>query len=123
MAIDQSYPMKKWIYLFSLTAILLVGNYLYQEPLNLHPSFGIMVIFLSILTFSYFRLDNWLPKAWQVQIALIKIVLRFLLSSGFIVVLIYTQDDDMNMVIQFISLYLIFMVFEIAVSLTNLRRN
>ncbi len=115
--------MKKWIYLILLTGILLGGNYFFQEHLNLHSSFDLIVLFFFGLTVVYFRLDHWLRKEWQVQVSLVKIILRFLLSLVFILIMIKTKDDDMNLVIQFISLYLIFMVFEIVVSLTNLRRN
>lgn len=115
--------MKKWIYLIVLTCILLLGDFLLADTFKLHPTFRISTMFLSVLTFTYFRLDHWVPKEWKAQVALVKIASRLLLSLGFIAVLIYTQEDVQVMVIQFIVLYLIFMVFEIVVSLTNLRRN
>ncbi|MEM9337465.1 MAG: hypothetical protein AAGA66_01970 [Bacteroidota bacterium] len=115
--------MSKWIYLCVLVVVLLIANHFLGDMLYLHSAFNVTVIFFSALTFCYFRLDHWISKEWRAQVALIKIGLRFVISSVFIVVMIYTQEDDLALVIQFISLYLIFMVFEIAVSLTNLRGN
>ena len=115
--------MKKWIILIAITSLLLVIHFVFREELNLHPAFQTMVFFFAAQAFVLFRIDHWTPKEWSAQIALVKIVIRLLTSLVFILVLIYSQTDHFNLVIQFITLYLVFMIFEIVMALTNLRRN
>lgn len=115
--------MKKWITLALITGILLTVGYYLKSDLNLHEAYYIMVTFFAVQALVLFRIDLWAPSEWKVQISLVKIVIRLLSSLVFIMVLIYTQDDLRMLVIQFIILYLIFMIFEIVEALTNLRRN
>ncbi|MEQ6168064.1 MULTISPECIES: hypothetical protein [unclassified Ekhidna] len=115
--------MKKWITLALITVSLLVAGYYFESDLNLHESYFIMVAFFAIQALVLFRIEMWAPDEWKVQISLVKIVIRLLSSLVFIMILIYTHDDLRNLVIQFIILYLIFMIFEIVEALTNLRRN
>ena len=115
--------MNKWISLLLVTSLLLLLDHFYGQQLHLHPSFSFMTLFFGIQTFVLFRLDYWAPDEWKVQISMVKIILRLLSSLVFILVLFYMQNDHFNLVIQFISLYLVYMVFEIVIALTNLRRN
>ncbi|GAB4251007.1 MAG: hypothetical protein Tsb0034_30050 [Ekhidna sp.] len=115
--------MKKWIFLILLTGCLLGVNHLFKDALQLHQAFQLMVLFFAIQTFVLFRLDLLVPAEWTVQASLVKIVLRMLLSLAFIGVMIYAHEDKFSLVVQFIILYLIFMIFEIVTALTNLRRN
>ncbi|WP_420316881.1 hypothetical protein [Ekhidna sp.] len=114
--------MKKWILLGIITVALLALNFL-QENLNLHPAWNLMVVFFSIQAFVLFRIDQWVPQEWAVQISLVKVVIRLLSSMVFILVLMLTKEDLFSLVIQFICIYLVYMIFEIVEALTNLRRN
>lgn len=115
--------MKKWLYLAIITAILLSAEYVLTDFVELHPSYNLMVVFFAAQAFVLFRLDHWAPKEWSVQMSLVKIVLRLISSMILILVLVYTQEDPFRMVIQFIAIYLVYMIFEIVIALTNLRRN
>ena len=111
------------MFLFLITGTLLVVDHFFASQLGLHASFQIMVLFFGIQTFVLFRLDHFLPEELSAQGSLIKITLRMLLSMTLIAVLVYTQEDRFALVVQFVSLYLLFMIFEIVTALTNLRRN
>ncbi|MEO1253771.1 MAG: hypothetical protein AAFY41_02625 [Bacteroidota bacterium] len=115
--------MNKWIGLISLTTFLLLLGYLLQDTIVLHDSFFLIVAFFAIQSIVFIRIDHLAPKEWQSQVSLIKIIVRLLTSLIFITILIYTKEDQYNLVIQFIIVYLIYMIFEIVGSLTNLRRN
>ena len=115
--------MRKWIYLAAITISLLLVGYFFESRLNLDQLYYLIVAFFAIQTIVFFRIDQWAPKEWQSQISLVKIVLRLLTSLVFITILIYTQENPRDLVIQFIIIYLIYMIFEIASALTNLRRN
>ncbi|MFK7952600.1 MAG: hypothetical protein AB8B73_07110 [Ekhidna sp.] len=115
--------MKKWLILSSIVVILILSEYFLSETIPFHEAFRVMVIFFATQAFVLFRIDHWTLKEWAVQISLVKITIRLLSSMTFILVLIYSYEDSFNLVLQFIILYLIFMVFEIAEALTNLRRN
>ena len=106
-----------------ITGVLLTVEFFFSERLSLHPAFLLMVFFFATQAFVLFRLDHWAPKEWTVQMSMVKIIVRLLSSMVFILVLIYTRDDQFNLVLQFIILYLIYMIFEIVEALTNLRRN
>ena len=82
-----------------------------------------MVLFFAIQGAALFRIDQWVPKEWEVQVSLVKIVIRLLSSMVFILVLFLTKEDLFSLVIQFICIYLVYMIFEIVEALTNLRRN
>ncbi|SNS54057.1 hypothetical protein SAMN05421640_0586 [Ekhidna lutea] len=112
--------MKKWITLALITIALLSFSFL---NVKLHPSWNLMIAFFAIQTIILFRVDQWAPKEWKPQASLVKIIIRLLSSMVFILVLVYTQEDLYNLVIQFIIIYLIYMIFEIVEALTNLRRN
>ena len=115
--------MKKWVFLTLITSVLFLVGFLFKIDLNLHKSYNILVLFFTIQTFVLFRIDQWVPKEWAVQVSLAKVVIRLLSSMVFIAVLMFTQDDLFNLVVQFICIYFIYMLFEIGSALTNLRRN
>ncbi|WP_436514833.1 hypothetical protein [Ekhidna sp. To15] len=115
--------MKKWLALFVITGILLFAEFFFSSVIDFHPSFRLMIFFFAAQAFVLFRIDHWAPEEWKVQISMVKIVIRLLSSMAFILVLIYTQSDHYTLVVQFIILYLIYMIFEIVEALTNLRRN
>lgn len=115
--------MKKWILLGAIVLALLLINYFFADLLTLHSAYNLIVVFFAIQTFVLFRIDHWVPKEWAIQVSLAKIAIRFLASAVFALVLVMTQGDRFNLVIQFFIIYLIFMVFEIGMALTNLRRN
>ncbi len=115
--------MKKWI-LLGLITIALVGiNQIDLFKANLHAAYLVIVLFFAIQTFVLLRIDILIPDEWKIQSSLIKIIIRFLSSAVFILIIIYQYEDRFNLVIQFILIYLVYMIFEIVVSLTNLRRN
>lgn len=115
--------MKKWIVLCLITAILLIASEV--DPINsyLHPSYLITVVFFAIQAFVLFRIDSLIPEDWKVHATLVKIIIRFLSSATFILIMIYQYEEPFDLVVQFIIVYLIYMIFEIGVALTNLRRN
>ncbi|MEP1034452.1 hypothetical protein [Ekhidna sp.] len=113
----------KWLALVAITTALLLVEYFFSESIDFHPAFQLMVFFFATQAFVLFRLDRWAPKEWQVQMSMVKIVVRLLSSMVLVLVLIYSQPDKLNLVVQFIILYLIYMIFEIVEALTNLRRN
>lgn len=115
--------MKKWVWLILLTLALLALGQWMGEILALHAAFNLMVFFFFAQTFVLFRIDAWVKGEWAVQASLVKIVIRLLASLTFILVLILTQTEKFTLASQFLGLYLIFMVFEIGIALTNLRRN
>ena len=115
--------MRKWILLAVITLALLVFGYLNTSAFVLGQTYYIILAFFSIQTIVLFRVDQLAPVQWKVQVSLVKIVLRLLTALIFFTVLLYTSESPINTVIQFIVIYLIFMIFEIVEALTNLRRN
>lgn len=115
--------MNKWIWLASLAVLLILFDYLFHESLGLHEAFLVMVIFFIVQTFVLFRIDGFVKEEWKVQMSLVKITLRLLSGLVFILVIMLNYTDRFQLVVQFFSLYLVFMTFEIIMALANLRRN
>ena len=115
--------MIKWITLSLITVGLLLFGYFFSMEFTIHPTWNLMVAFFSVQALVLFRIDSWVPKEWTVQMSLVKIVIRLLSSMVLILVLMLTQEELFTLVVQFICLYLVYMIFEIAEALTNLRRN
>lgn len=115
--------MKKWLSLIAITLVLFLAEFIFSTTFDFHPAYQVMVLFFAVQAFVLFRIDHWAPEEWKVQMSMVKIVLRLLSSMVFILILIYTYEDKFNLVVQFIILYLIYMIFEIVEALTNLRRN
>ena len=115
--------MNKWVFLAITTVLLLLVGHFFKSELNLHVAYTTMVAFFAVQTFVLFRMDQWVSKEWAVQLSLIKVGIRLLSSMAFILVLMLNQEDRSVLVVQFIILYLIYMIFEIGSALTNLRQN
>ena len=115
--------MKKVLILVTLTVLLILADIAFGTELRLHATFKTMVLFFSIQTFALWRMESLVPQEWQVYVSLVKITVRFLSSLVLIAVLLYSHDERVLLTIQFIGLYLTYMIFEIVFALTNLRRN
>lgn len=116
--------MKKQIpTLIVISALLLLIEAFFGEELGLHPSFRTLVIFFTVQTFVLWRIEFLTPEEWKVHVSLVKVAVRLLSSLVFIAILLYTQEERISLTIQFILLYLSYMIFEIVFALTNLRRN
>ncbi|MEM6734716.1 MAG: hypothetical protein AAF620_01480 [Bacteroidota bacterium] len=115
--------MKKWIFLGLITLILITATQMHGLDHYLHEAYLIIVMFFTIQTFVLLRIDAIIPQEWKVHISLFKIIIRFISSAVFILIILYQYEDRFNLVVQFMILYLIYMTFEIGTALTNLRRN
>ena len=115
--------MNKWIKLAILAVFLVLFDYFLHDSLGLHDAFLLMIIFFVIQTFALFRLDSLVSEDWKVQMTLVKITLRLLSTLVFILVVMLNYTDRFQLVVQFFSLYLVFLTFEIILALANLRRN
>ena len=115
--------MKKWIALSILAALLIGFDYFFHARFGLHEAFLLIVIFFIVQTFVLFRIDGITKEEWKVQMAMVKITLRLLSALVFILVVMLSYSDRFQLVVQFFSLYLAFMTFEIIMALANLRRN
>lgn len=123
MVTDKVIKMNKWLLLGLITGTLLLAGSILSEELHLTDKFFITVAFFAIQAIVLFRIDKLAPEEWKVQVSMVKIIIRLLSSLVFITILVYTQENGFQNVVQFIILYLIFMIFEIVEALTNLRRN
>ena len=115
--------MTKWGLLGLLFIVFFLLYFWGSTHLGLHSTFMIQVIFFTVQTFILFRLEARTPPQWVAHTALIKISLRFFCSLIFLLVLMSTRTDLKNLVIQFLLLYLIFMLFEIGSTCAKLRQN
>lgn len=115
--------MKKWVLLGLITLGLIVSQRLFGSYLDFHPAFGTIVIFFAVQTYVLFRIDHWVPVDWKAQMALVKMVIRFISTLSFVLIIMLNNGQKFILVIQFMLVYLIYLIFEIVVSLTNLRRN
>lgn len=115
--------LKKWIVLIAITACLLILGKTSLAKSLLHESYFLTVVFFAIQALILFRLDSLISNEWAVQVSLIKIIVRFLTSATFVLVMIYQYMDPFDFVIQFVIIYLVYMIFEIGVALIILRRN
>lgn len=108
-----------WLTLISLV----IGGISFVPNVPWHASYLVIVAFFFLQTLGLISLDYIVPKEWSAQVSMIKIILRLLSSLIFITVLMYTYENLFILVIHFVSIYLVYMVFEIVISLHNLRRN
>ena len=115
--------MKKWIALVALAIVLILFDYLFHDTFGLHKAFLLMVAFFVIQTFVLFRIDGFVKEDWKIQMAMVKITIRLLSALTFILIIMLNYTDRFQLVVQFFSLYLVFMTFEIIMALANLRRN
>ena len=115
--------MNKWLQLGLITGVLVLLNQFDPLRAHFHDSYLVTVIFFAIQAFVLLRIDVLIPEMWKVHASLVEIIIRFLSSAVFILIMIYRYDDPFHLVVQFVMIYLIYMIFEIGVALTNLRRN
>ena len=110
----------------ALSGILLLADYWFGESLGLHPLFTLLVLFF---------LGQSLPIGWLTSIALRNpsqssiifigaIGFRMITGLGLLLVFYFFNIPDLTYLsIQFVGVYLFYLVFELTVVLTNLRRN
>jgi hypothetical protein len=123
LAFAKIIEMKKWLLLAVLALVLFTVDALWHDALGLHVAFRTLLIFFVAQSAILFRLDHWAKEEWKVQIAMVKVVVRLLSALVFALVVFRSHEDHIPLVIQFMGLYLLFMTFEITMSLANLRRN
>ena len=120
--------MKKYLISISVLTLLLViiNHYGSGVGLNLHETFGSMLIFFTAQSVIIAGV-LWLAEKKGEYYGLIGlgiVVLRLITAILFLIVM-YVQgvDQAMQFVVQFMLLYLSYLVFELTVVLANLRRN
>jgi len=114
--------MKKEVLWLTLISLFVAGiSFVPNGPW--HPSYLVIVSFFFFQTLGLISLDAIVPEEWSAQVSMVKIILRLLSSLIFITVLMYAYENLFVLVIHFVSIYLVYMVFEIGISLSNLRRN
>lgn len=116
--------MKRMLMLLILGAILYLLNYYFGGRIPTHESYGMTLIFFLVQTFVLLRLDQRTTDESKIIMGMLKITIRLLSALAFVFFLIMKFEESSNVIlIQFITLYLVFMIFEIATALSNLRRN
>ena len=119
-------------YLFTaviLTAVFLLGYYLLNDLFfrtYLHPQFPVMILFF----FFQSMVISWMLRAAEKDqenfplYALGSIIFRFV--TGILLIVVFWIAGVTNLtplLIQFMGVYLIYLIFELIVVLANLRRN
>lgn len=116
--------MKRVLMLLILGAVLYLLNYFHGGQIPTHESFNITLVFFLVQTFILLRIDQKTTEDVRIIMNMLKMGIRLLSALGFIFYLIMQFEESSNgIVLQFIILYFVFMIFEIATALSNLRRN
>ncbi|MEQ9305597.1 MAG: hypothetical protein RJQ14_16920 [Marinoscillum sp.] len=122
--------MKKYMILTSgLSALMLIAFYVLNDAYLagwLHPRFPALVLFFFLQSLMIIWLFHQGEKeGWKTPIySLAAITFRFLTGLFLLLILIVMKLPEIrNLVIQFIALYLGYLVFELFAVLPNLRRN
>jgi len=112
-----------------LTFILMVSYYALNEPVfhsGLHQLFPTLVFFffaqsmMIAWTFYMAEKENWKNPIY----ILVSITFRFLTALFFALFLLLKKPEDIkSLMIQFVGLYLTYLIFELFAVLPNLRRN
>ncbi len=119
-------------YLFGVIGIacVLFASYYFESTMlasdTLHSTFPGLVLFFFLQSLVVAWIIYLAEKSgWESPLyALGLITFRFLTSLFFIAVLFVMKFDDMKpLMAQFLSVYLIYLAFEIYTVLSNLRRN
>lgn len=106
------------VVLISIESLGVLGNHLDE------PTYRLTVIFFIAQSIMIFRLDHYNRPDIAAQIRMLNIGLRMLSALAFLIIMTYQIETyRAAFYIQFILLYLVFMIFEITLALTNLRRN
>jgi len=110
--------------LLILGAVLYLLNYFWGGQIPTHESFTLTLVFFLTQTFILLRVDQKATEESRIIMNMLKMGIRLLSALAFIFYLIMRFEESTNViVIQFISFYFVFMIFEIATALPNLRRN
>lgn len=122
--------MKKYLINPTLITILFISAYYLGAgevvPGGLHQLFPGLILFFYVQSFAVAWLFFEAEKAdWKTPIyALGAITFRLLTAMFFLVILFVAKPDGLKLLlIQFISLYLVYLIFELFALLPNLRRN
>ncbi|MCP4460043.1 MAG: hypothetical protein GY816_18770 [Cytophagales bacterium] len=116
--------MKRMLILLMLGAVLYLLNYFYGGLIPTHKSFEITLVFFLVQTIVLLRIDQKATDESRIIMNVLKITIRLLSALAFIFYLLLRFEESTDeIVIQFVSLYFVFMIFEIATALSNLRRN
>lgn len=113
----------------AISLILLALYYFGNEYLffsSLHKQYPILVAFFFLQSLMISRLlERGRKKNWESPVyTLGTVVLRLFTGLIFLVVLYVKKIDDLkSLMLQFIVLYLVYLIFELFTVLSNLRRN
>ncbi|MEQ8469979.1 MAG: hypothetical protein RIC35_02270 [Marinoscillum sp.] len=122
--------MKKYMLLTAgLSLVMLLAFYFFNETIFnnwLHPRFPALVLFFflqSLMVIWFFYMGE--KDGWKTPIyTLAAITFRLLTGLFFLIILIIMKLPEIwNLMIQFIALYLGYLIFELFAVLPNLRRN
>ena len=106
-------------------AILLYVIRLYTGTNVIHPQFGLILVFLYLLSLANSAFVNYGIRRNRNNFSLFffpAMIFRFFASIIFILVLVLTKTESVLMfVLDFFALYLLYQVFEITSLMTNLR--
>lgn len=95
-------------------------------PFDLHSSFGTMLLFFTLQSVIIAGV-LWIAESRREQYGLIGlgiVVLRLITAVIFLIVMyVLGTENTMLFAVQFMLLYLSYLVFELTVVLANLRRN
>jgi hypothetical protein len=116
--------MRPLISLLSLGVALFLLDYFLGAKIPTHESFHLDLIFFTVLGVVLLRIDSLTKEELRIQMNMVKIGIRLLTALVFVFYINFRFKESMNhALIQFIILYFVFMVFEIVMALSNLRRN
>ena len=114
----------------TLITVLLAAGYFIGAgkwiPGGLHPLFPWLILFFYLQSFAVAWLFSEAEKTrWQSPLyALGAITFRLLTAMFFLVILFVSKPEQIkSLMIQFITLYLAYLIFELFALLPNLRRN
>ena len=116
--------MKKYILLVLFGLVLVALEVLVADYIPFHQYYQLTVIFFVAQVGVLFRISDFRNEELKAQLTIVSITLRLLSAMTFALVMNYRIEDGAKIFfIQFIILYLLFMTFEIIMSLANLRQN
>ena len=116
--------MKRFLWLALFGVLLISFKPLFNQVLSFHSFYFHLVVFFVLQTAILFRVDDFATEETRAQMRLVNIGLRMISALSFLIVMSYQLTEHSYLFyIQFILLYLAFMIFEIILALTNLRRN
>lgn len=122
--LDEKIEMRRLLAMLFFGLLLWAAKFPLAPFVDVHVYYDLMVIFFIIQNVVLFRIENMATADQKVQIRLVNIGVRLLSALAFLVVTFWIMNiTERSFYIQFVILYLVFMTFEIILSLANLRRN